>query len=92
MEGIDKGNEDIFYGELLENLVPQDYPYRKILELVDFSSFKIHLQNLFKKKGKSSIPIIKGFKMLLLQYWENLSDREMERYIRENNSAKFFCG
>lgn len=32
------------------------------------------------------------FRCLLLQFMENLSDRELERFLDENNSAKWFCG
>ena len=32
------------------------------------------------------------FKCLLLQFMENLSDRELERFLQENNAAKWFCG
>lgn len=31
------------------------------------------------------------FKCLLLQFMENLSDRELERYLAENTAAKWFC-
>ena len=34
----------------------------------------------------------KLFKCLLLQFMEDLSDRELERFIQENNTAKWFCG
>ena len=32
------------------------------------------------------------FKMMLVQYIEDLSDREIERYLQENLAAKYFCG
>ena len=32
------------------------------------------------------------FKMLIIQQMEDLSDREMERYLQENVAAKYFCG
>jgi len=28
----------------------------------------------------------------MLQWMENLNDRELERFLRENVSGKFFCG
>ena len=30
--------------------------------------------------------------MLLLQYMEDLSDRELERFLQENLAGKYFCG
>lgn len=92
MEGTYKGGNDLIYGQLLDNLVNNDHPYRKLLKYVDFKDILSHLQNLYGKRGKASLPIIQGFKALLLQYWEDLSDREMEKFLQENLPSKFFCG
>ena len=32
------------------------------------------------------------FKCILLQFMENLSDRELERFLQEHNAGKWFCG
>ena len=32
------------------------------------------------------------FKCLLLQFMEDLSDRELQKFLEENTSAKWFCG
>ncbi|PCI93647.1 hypothetical protein COB11_04990 [Candidatus Aerophobetes bacterium] len=57
----------------------------------------LNLQNKqFKKLDKGNpfkgYGLLKLFKCLLLQFMENLSDREVEAFIQENNAAKFFCG
>ena len=75
MEGTQKGSQDIIYGELLENLVEKDHPYRKILKHVDFDIILKHCNNLYGTRGRPSFPLVIGFKTLLLQYWEDLSDR-----------------
>lgn len=31
------------------------------------------------------------FLCLLIQFLEDLSDRELERFLRENNASKWFC-
>ena len=36
--------------------------------------------------------MIKGFKALLIQFWEDYSDREMEKVLEENVAVKWFCG
>lgn len=92
MEGTQKGRQDIIYGELLENLVGKHHPYRKILKHVDFDIILKHCNNLYGTRGRPSFPLVIGFKTLLLQYWEDLSDRELERYLQENLPAKLFCG
>ena len=36
--------------------------------------------------------VFRLFKCLLLQFMEDISDRELERYLQENNAAKWFYG
>ena len=36
--------------------------------------------------------MLRLFKCLLLQFIENLSDRKLEKFLQENNAAKWFCG
>ncbi len=81
-----------FYDALLEKLVTSDHSYRKLKKLIDFPKLLISLQELYSKQGAPSEPIEQGFKALLIQYWEDLSDREAERYVRENLAARWFCG
>ena len=35
--------------------------------------------------------MLRLFKCLLLQFMENLSDRELEKFLQENTAAKWFC-
>lgn len=81
-----------FYDERLEQLVTSDHAYRKLRKLIDFSKLLKPLENLYSETGAPSQPLQSGFKALLLQYWEDLSDREAERYMRENIVARWFCG
>ena len=76
----------------LENLVGKDHIYRKFKDIFDFEVFKDELESIEisgKYKGYGSERL---FKICLLQFLEDLSDREMERYMADNVSAKWFCG
>lgn len=76
----------------LENLVSKDHTYRKFKEIFDFGAFKEELESIEivgKYKGYGSERL---FKICLLQFMEDLSDRQMERYMADNVSAKWFCG
>ncbi len=35
--------------------------------------------------------ILRLFKCLLMQFMEDLSDRELERYLADSTAAKWFC-
>lgn len=86
-------NNQRFFGEpSMDDLVKQDHPYRKLLKLVDFESLTRGLQSLLcRKYGRPGYNLTSGFKALILQWMEDLSDRELERFLQENTSAKFFC-
>lgn len=76
----------------IEDLVPQNHDYRKFLEIWTFKRAEKHLKKLETDNPNKGYGLIRLFKCLLLQFMENLSDRELERYIQENNAAKWFCG
>lgn len=81
-----------FYDDLLERLVPEDHVYRKLSLLVNFEKLLEPFESCYSTRGTGSEPLTRGFKGLLLQYWEDLSDRQLEKYLQENNTAKWFCG
>jgi IS5 family transposase len=76
----------------VESLVPANHAYRKLLAIIDFKELCRPLGSLHKDFGRPGYPIESGFAALTLQYMENLSDRELERFLQENNAAKYFCG
>ena len=78
----------------LEQLVPKDHYYRKLLELLNFKHLTTELRKKENEYGTGAVgygmEIL--FKCLLLQLMEDLSDRELEQALKENNSMKYFCG
>jgi len=81
-----------FHSQLLESLVRPDHPYRKIKGIVKFKGLVTPLHRLYSAKGAGGIAIEVGFKCLLLQFYEDLSDRELENALQENVAMKWFCG
>ena len=76
----------------IEELVASNHPYRRILKLIDFKELTRELRKCYSKLGRGGYPIESGFKALLLQYMEDLSNREAQRFLQENLAGKFFCG
>jgi len=76
----------------INELVSAKHPYRKILALVDFKELTKELRKCYSKLGRAGYPIESGFKALLLQYMEDLSNREAQRFLEENLAGKLFCG
>lgn len=75
----------------LDSLVPSNHVYRKISELFPREIISTHLSCLEHVKGADGYGIMRLFKCLFLQFLEDLSDRELERFLQENNAAKWFC-
>ena len=77
----------------LEDLVPQTHPYRKFLKAIDFRPCFDALKDLSNegKVGATGFRPEQLFKALLLQFMGDNSDREHDRFLQENNAAKWFC-
>lgn len=77
----------------VEELVRKDHPYRKLLSIIDLKQIcKPLLGILNERHGCPGYNIESGFAGLLLQWMEDLSDRELERFLQENTAGKYFCG
>jgi len=61
------------------------------LRLWNFEKTRRILKNIEKDNNYKGYGVLRLFKCLLLQFMEDLSDRELERYIQENNTGKWFC-
>jgi len=76
----------------LEELVPSNHMYRKFASLWSFATAQKQLAKVESANNYKGYGIVRLFKCLLLQFLEDLSDRELSRYLAENNAAKWFCG
>jgi transposase, IS5 family len=76
----------------LEDLVPSNHAYRKFAKIWSFKDVEKRLSHLVKDNNNQGFGILRLFKCLLLQFMEDISDRELERFMQDNLSAKWFCG
>ena len=76
---------------ILDDLSSTDHHYREFEDVIGLSSLARPLQNLYSEKGRPELGAERAFRMFILQFLEDLSDREMERFMGENLSAKWFC-
>ena len=75
----------------LEDLAPEHHIYRKFIKLWDFAGVEKILRKVEKDNNYKGYGALRLFKCLLLQMMEDLSDRELERFLNENTAAKWFC-
>jgi len=76
----------------LEDLVPSTHSYRKFIQIWSFKRAEKKLKKLEADNNYKGYGLLRLFKCLLLQFMEDISDRKLERFIQENNSARWFCG
>ena len=78
----------------LNSLVHASHPYRKFFEVIDFEACLTLIEPLSNEGniGANGYGPKQLFKFLLLQFMEDNSDRENERFLQENTAAKWFCG
>ena len=76
----------------LDQLVAQDHVYRQFLKIWSFRTANKYLVKLEKENPHKGYGLLRLFKCLLLQFLEDHSDRELERFLAENTAAKLFCG
>ena len=75
----------------LDDLVSDDHSYRRFKSVFDYQAVLPKLKKIEKEEYYKGYGAFRLFKCCLLQFMEDLSDRQMERFIRENTAAKWFC-
>ena len=76
----------------LDDLVPAIHNYRKFLEIWKFGNVRRMLNKQEESNDHKGYGLFRLFKCLLVQFMEDLSDRELERFLQENTAGKWFCG
>ena len=72
----------------LDDIVAADHPCRKLDALLSFDELAKPYVDLYSVKGRKEKGVAFGLRALVLQFMEDMSDREMECFLRENNSGK----
>jgi transposase, IS5 family len=70
----------------LEDLVSKNHNYRKFIKIWSFQFVEKKLKKLEKDNPHKGHGFLRLFKCLLLQFMENLSNRELEKFIEENRN------
>ena len=77
----------------LDQLISLDHNYRKFKELWNFDEIKKELEKIEanNKSDYNGYGIFRLFLCLLIQFMEDLSDRELEESLKSNLASKWFC-
>ena len=75
----------------LNQLVSKNHQYRKFKSLFNFKAIEADLLSVESAGNYKGYGVMRLFKCLLLQFMEDMSDRELERYLADSTAAKWFC-
>lgn len=78
--------------EVFDTVIPINHPFRKLNKIIDWSELLAPISESYSATGTPGIDMEKGVKALLIQFWEDYSDRQMENATRENFAIRWFCG
>ena len=88
--------ENSFFGEYVyDQIVPQEHFLRKLKQIISWERFTEKLIKLYKDGGMYGRPPFEPallLKMEMIAYLYNLSERQVETYVNDNLSAKYFVG
>jgi transposase, IS5 family len=92
---VETGKGSFFGDYVYERAVPKDHFLRKLKEIIPWERFTKRLIGLYKGEGIVGRPPFDPaliLKMELVAYLYNLSERQVETYLNDSLSAKYFVG
>jgi IS5 family transposase len=81
-----------FYDIDLKNKIAGQHELYKVKEVLDLSKLVYRVKHLDTQVGRSGYGIDVGLSCLFLQFYYDLSDREMEKRLRFDMAFLWFCG
>ena len=75
----------------LNQLVSKNHQYRKFKSLFNFKAIEADILSVESAGNYKGYGVMRLFKCLLLQFMEDMSDRELERYLADSAAGKWFC-
>lgn len=76
----------------LEKLVRPDHELRKVAKVVDFVKIARKFVELQSTVGRRGYGLDVGIKCVFMQFFYDLSDRELENRLRDDMGFRWFCG
>lgn len=75
----------------LDKIVDKNHPLRKIKTLLSFKSLAYRVKDCASELGRHGYGLETALKSLFLQFYYDLSDRELETQLRDSIAVRWFC-
>ena len=90
---INKGGEQMSFIKYdLNEIVKEDHPLRKIVKVINFKAIALDFKEILKSMGRKGYGLELGIKAIFLQFYYDLSDRQLEEQLRDSIVLRWFCG
>jgi len=80
-----------FFDEVYEKALPEDHFLRKLEALIGWERLENRLAPFYHEAGRDAHNPVLMFKLLVLQFLYDLSDRDLEESARDRISFRWFC-
>lgn len=82
----------MFFGKYdLDKIVDINHPLRKVKQTVSFEIMAEGFKELANETGRKGYGVDTGIKCLFLQFYYDLSDRQLEERLRHDIAFRLFC-
>jgi len=75
----------------LDKIVERNHPLRKIRNLISFKSLVYRVRDCASELGRQGYGLEVALKCLFLQFYYDLSDRQLEERIKDSLAIRWFC-
>jgi IS5 family transposase len=89
---MERNNQMTIFHYDLNELVDSQHVLRKVETMINFKHIANDFNVLKKDKGRTGYGIDVALKALFLQFYYDMSDRQIEDMLRHNMAFKWFCG
>lgn len=76
----------------LNKIVKDDHPLKKIDKLISFSSLVYRIKQIETEVGRNGYGLEVALRCVFLQYFYDLSDRQLEENLKDSMAMRWFCG
>jgi len=81
-----------FYDPVYDENIPENHIVRHLQNAIDWGRIKRYLKKHYYDKGRDAYNPLMMFKLIVLQFLADLSDRELEEAVRDRISWRWFVG
>ncbi len=89
---IKQEGQTMFWNYDLNKIVKENHPLRKINEMVSFGIIAEDFSELAKETGRPGYGVEIGIRSLFLQFYYDLSDRQLQERLHYDMALRWFCG